>query len=72
LYLFGKQYIEQQKRNEEAGVLTELVRDFLDPAAFYGAVKRIGIDFYTGVPDSLLKGKRTQNINGSYESGRQL
>ncbi|CAG7834232.1 unnamed protein product [Allacma fusca] len=50
-----EQYLEQQKRNVEAGVMTELVRDFLDPAAFYQAVKAIGIDFYTGVPDSLLK-----------------
>lgn len=36
--------------------MTELVRDFLEPADFYKAVKEIGIDFYTGVPDSLLKG----------------
>eukprot|EP01135_Chromosphaera_perkinsii_P010635 Nk52_evm35s2192 gene=Nk52_evmTU35s2192 len=34
---------------------TELVRDFLDPAEFYGAIKRNNIDFFTGVPDSLLK-----------------
>jgi len=51
-----EQYREQQKRNQDAGVLTELVRDFLDPADFYDAVRRIGIDFFTGVPDSLLKG----------------
>jgi len=45
----------QQARNEEAGSFTELVRDFLDPADFHAAVKRQGIDFFTGVPDSLLK-----------------
>ncbi|CAL8121688.1 unnamed protein product [Orchesella dallaii] len=50
-----QQYQEQKRRNEDAGVLTELVRDFLEPSAFYKAVKEIGIDFYTGVPDSLLK-----------------
>ncbi|ODM99585.1 Phosphonopyruvate decarboxylase [Orchesella cincta] len=50
-----QQYEEQRKRNEDAGVMTELVRDFLEPSAFYKAVKEIGIDFYTGVPDSLLK-----------------
>jgi hypothetical protein len=55
--LHTQQYVEQRKRNEEAGVLTELVRDFLDPAAFYESVRDIGIDFYTGVPDSLLKGR---------------
>jgi hypothetical protein len=35
--------------------LTELVRDFLDPKEFYNAVRRTGIDFFCGVPDSLLK-----------------
>ena len=55
-----QQYLEQQKRNEEAGVLTELVRDFLDPAVFYQQLKNKGIDFYCGVPDSLLKGN---NLN---------
>ena len=37
-------------------MLTELVRDFLDPAVFYQQLKNKGIDFYCGVPDSLLKG----------------
>jgi len=46
---------KQQARNEEAGSFTELVRDFLDPADFHAAVKRQGIDFFAGVPDSLLK-----------------
>jgi hypothetical protein len=54
---FPQQYQEQRKRNEDVGVLTELVRDFLDPAVFYESVKEIGIDFFTGVPDSLLKGR---------------
>ncbi|GAB1607510.1 uncharacterized protein LOC115230803 [Argonauta hians] len=50
-----KQVSEQQARNEEAGMMTELVRDFLDPAHFYTALNNIGIEFFTGVPDSLLK-----------------
>ncbi len=38
--------------------MPELVRDFLDPAEFFQQVKTIcGIDFYCGVPDSLLKGR---------------
>ena len=38
--------------------MPELVRDFLDPAEFFQQVKTIcGIDFFCGVPDSLLKGK---------------
>ncbi|OXA58620.1 Phosphonopyruvate decarboxylase [Folsomia candida] len=51
-----EQYEEQRKRNTEYGVLTELVRDFLTPSAFYNAIREIGIDHFTGVPDSLLKG----------------
>nr|CAD7432751.1 unnamed protein product [Timema monikensis] len=46
---------EQEKRNEETSHLTELVRDFLDPADFYRALQNIGIEFFCGVPDSLLK-----------------
>uniref|UniRef100_T1ITA4 2-hydroxyacyl-CoA lyase 2 n=1 Tax=Strigamia maritima TaxID=126957 RepID=T1ITA4_STRMM len=45
----------QQQRNKEEGLMTELVRDFLDPADFYKAIQNIGIDFFCGVPDSLLK-----------------
>jgi hypothetical protein len=53
-----EQVLEQKKRNEESGAETELIRDFLDPAEFFKAVQRIGgIDFFCGVPDSLLKGK---------------
>ena len=37
--------------------MTELIRDFLDPAEFFKAVQRIGgIEHFCGVPDSLLKG----------------
>jgi phosphonopyruvate decarboxylase len=50
-----EQLQQQQARNEEAGSFTELVRDFLDPADFHAAVKRQNIDFFCGVPDSLLK-----------------
>ena len=61
LYGFGithlQQYAEAQKRNKEAGSLLELVRDFLDPGEMYKAIRNIGIDFFCGVPDSLLKGK---------------
>lgn len=47
---------DQKKRNKEAGEMTELIRDFLDPAEFYQDVKKMGgIDFFCGVPDSLLK-----------------
>ncbi|CAF3893962.1 unnamed protein product [Rotaria magnacalcarata] len=51
-----EQVKEQQKRNEEVQDMPELVRDFLDPAEFYRQVKNIcGINFFCGVPDSLLK-----------------
>lgn len=46
---------EQIRQNLEAGHMTELVRDFLDPGDFYRAVRSIGISFFCGVPDSLLK-----------------
>ena len=35
--------------------MTETLRYFLDPADLYGLLKEKGMDFYTGVPDSLLK-----------------
>ena len=35
--------------------LTELNRDFLSCSDFYNELKNYKIDFYTGVPDSLLK-----------------
>jgi phosphonopyruvate decarboxylase len=47
--------VKQQKQNEEVQQYTELVRDFLNPETFYRSVKNIGIDFFCGVPDSLLK-----------------
>ncbi|XP_047124492.1 phosphonopyruvate decarboxylase isoform X1 [Hydra vulgaris] len=45
----------QKSRNDDAGSYTELVRDFLDPSEFHRAVRKQGISFFTGVPDSLLK-----------------
>ena len=50
-----EQVKQQLKRNQEVQEMTELIRDFLDPAEFYQAVRRIGVDFFCGVPDSLLK-----------------
>jgi hypothetical protein len=47
---------EQIKQNLERGHMTELVRDFLNPGDFYKALCDIGISFFCGVPDSLLKG----------------
>jgi len=35
--------------------MTELGRDFIDPADFYNCLKKNGVEFFTGVPDSLLK-----------------
>ncbi|KAK2189303.1 hypothetical protein NP493_109g02008 [Ridgeia piscesae] len=35
--------------------MTELIRDFLSPALFYKRLADIDIDFFCGVPDSLLK-----------------
>jgi phosphonopyruvate decarboxylase len=37
------------------GPMTETVRDFLPPDEFYNLLKRNGMDFYVGVPDSLLQ-----------------
>ncbi|CAF1634813.1 unnamed protein product [Adineta ricciae] len=51
-----EQVQQQQKRNSEVQDMPELVRDFLDPGEFFRQVKTIcGIDFFCGVPDSLLK-----------------
>ena len=48
---------EQLKRNQEVKDMTELIKDFLDPAEFFNAVRSIaGIEYFCGVPDSLLKG----------------
>lgn len=55
--IFFQQYEEQQRRNKEAE-FTELVRDFLNPGEFYNACVGLGIDYFTGVPDSLLKGSK--------------
>jgi phosphonopyruvate decarboxylase len=57
LFTFFKQQIEVQKAiNKENANMTELIRDFLDPADFFNACQKIAnIGFYCGVPDSLLK-----------------
>ncbi len=48
--------VEQKKRNEEVQEMTELIRDFLDPVEFFKSLKRTAnVDFFCGVPDSLLK-----------------
>lgn len=44
-------------------MMTELVRDFLDPADFYKALHNIGIEYFCGVPDSLLKGEYEVGLN---------
>ncbi|KAM7449859.1 hypothetical protein ABFA07_002238 [Porites harrisoni] len=49
------QVAEQKARNEDAGQFTELVRDFLNPKDFYNALCMHGMDYFCGVPDSLLK-----------------
>lgn len=51
-----KQIYRQKNLNKENQEMTELMRDFLDPADFYQACSKIAdIGFYAGVPDSLLK-----------------
>ena len=35
--------------------MTETVRDFLEPSLFYNMLAERDMDFYVGVPDSLLK-----------------
>ena len=45
----------ENKNEDQQPPFTELQRDFLDPKEFYQLLKRKGIDFYAGVPDSLLK-----------------
>ena len=60
---------QQQKRNSEVQDMPELVRDFLDPGEFFRQVKTIcGIEFFCGVPDSLLKGKRGNEVKQGDES----
>jgi len=49
------QVSEQQKRNEDVGQFTELVRDFLNPKEFYESIRTHNMEFFCGVPDSLLK-----------------
>lgn len=35
--------------------MSELNRDFINPGEFYNVLKKNGVEFFTGVPDSLLK-----------------
>jgi phosphonopyruvate decarboxylase len=42
-------------KTSETGPLEEIERDFLPPDVFYKQLKERGFDFFTGVPDSLLK-----------------
>jgi len=42
-------------RTEPADPIDETVKEFLPPKAFYAQLKSRGMDFFTGVPDSLLK-----------------
>jgi phosphonopyruvate decarboxylase len=42
-------------RVEAETALEETVRDFLPPSVFYNQLGERGFDFFTGVPDSLLK-----------------
>jgi phosphonopyruvate decarboxylase len=42
-------------RTEPESNLEETLRDFLPTNVFYNQLKERGFDFYTGVPDSLLK-----------------
>lgn len=42
-------------RSQEETPLTETIRFFLQPSDFYNVLKENQMDFYTGVPDSLLK-----------------
>lgn len=35
--------------------MSETIRDYLDPSEFISALQKRNIDFFTGVPDSLLK-----------------
>lgn len=65
-----EQVAEQRKRNEEVRDMPELVRDFLDPGEFFNQVKNIcGIEFFCGVPDSLLKGKAIEEVVGKEQAG---
>lgn len=43
------------KRETEELPYLELTRDFLDPKDFYTCLQKNGVNFFTGVPDSLLK-----------------
>lgn len=50
-YLFNSSKV----RTPEEPPYLELQRDFLDPAEFFNLLSKHKVNFYTGVPDSLLK-----------------
>ena len=43
------------KREDQQPPFTEIERTFLEPSEFFQELKNREIDFFTGVPDSLLK-----------------
>jgi phosphonopyruvate decarboxylase len=47
--------LQRYIRTAESGPLEETERDFLPPPVFYNQLAERGFDFFTGVPDSLLK-----------------
>lgn len=49
------QPLQRWVRTSEATALEETERDFLPPDVFYKQLTERGFDFFTGVPDSLLK-----------------
>ena len=49
--------VDQPKSNTKGvGAMTELEKDTLSPNVFYNLLHKVGVDFFCGVPDSLLKG----------------
>lgn len=44
-----------QREQEPDEAMTELIRNFLEPADFHQALRNVGVEFFCGVPDSLLK-----------------
>ena len=53
---------------ESTGPIDETVRDFLPPDAFFTQLKSRGYDFFTGVPDSLLKDFNTYVTDNTTET----
>lgn len=53
--LHGSAAAAQQAPSQEETPMTELIRDFLAPKDFYDLLVKNDFEFFTGVPDSLLK-----------------